>query len=303
MLHPPRHYVYLDAVARAGSIRKAAERLHVASTALNRKILEIEDEVGTPLFERLPRGVRLTAAGELLVAAVRRSIADLRSAGSQIEQLRGLVRGTVRVGCAESVASDFMPHAIAQYQSAHPGVQFQMLSGVTGQLVAALLRDDVELVLVHDPQPTDALRVLTALPQSLCAMLRPDHPLAGRQSLRLADCAGYALALGDASFGSRRLIDALCAQSRIALQVALEASAVQTLKEFTLHTGAISFQFEIGTRREARRGELVSVPMTDRAFAGSQLVLGVRAGRVLPTATTRFLEGLVAELADAPGRL
>jgi len=298
MFHPPRAYVYLDAVARAGSIRKAADRLHVASTALNRKILELEEEAGTPLFERLPRGVRLTAAGELLVAAVRRSIADLRSAGSQIEQLRGLVRGTVRVGCAESVATDFMPNAIASYQENHPGVQFQVLSGVTNQLVAALLRDDVELVMVHDPQPSDALRVLTALPQTLCAMLRPDHPLARRASLRLADCAGHPLALGDSSFGSRRLIDAVCAQSRLALQVALEASAVQTLKEFTLRSGAISFQFEIGTRREARRGELVTIPLRDRAFAGTQLVLATRQGRVLPTATTHFLEGLVAELAD-----
>ena len=57
MLHPPRAYIYLDAVARAGSIRKAAEKLHVASTALNRMILELEEQAGTPLFERLPRGV------------------------------------------------------------------------------------------------------------------------------------------------------------------------------------------------------------------------------------------------------
>lgn len=298
MLHPPRSYVYLDAVARAGSIRKAAEKLHVASTALNRKILELEAQVGTPLFERLPRGVRLTAAGELLVAAVRRGIADLRVAGSQIEQLRGLVRGTVRVGCAESVATDYMPHAIARYQESHPGVQFQLISGVTGQLVAALLRDDVELVLVHDPQPSEGVRLLTALAQPLCAMLRPDHPLAKHPSLRLADCAGYPLALGDSSFGSRRLVDAVSAQSRIQLNVALEASTVQTLKEFTLQTGAISFQFEIGTRREARRGELVSIPLRDRAFVGSQLVLATRAGRLLPIATMSFLEGLTAQLAD-----
>lgn len=55
MLHPPRVYLYLDTVASCGSIRKAAEQLHVASTALNRKILEVEQQIGTPLFERLPR--------------------------------------------------------------------------------------------------------------------------------------------------------------------------------------------------------------------------------------------------------
>lgn len=296
MLHAPRAYVYLDAVARAGSIRKAAERLHVASTALNRKILELEQEAGTPLFERLPRGVRLTAAGEVLVGTVRRALADLRSAGSQIEQLRGLVRGTVRLGCAESVATDLIPSAIAHYQQTHPGVQFQVVSGVTQQLVGALLQDDVELVLVHDPEPADDLRVLAAIGQPLCAMVRPDHPLASRASLRLSDCQKYTVALGDRSFGSRRLLDTLMARTRMQLNVALEASTVQTLKEFTRQTGAISFQFQIGTLQEARRGELVSIPLTDRALTHSRMVLAARNGRMLPIATASFTEVMVATL-------
>ncbi|KLN54928.1 LysR family transcriptional regulator [Variovorax paradoxus] len=301
MLHPPRHFVYLDAVARAGSIRKAAEKLHVASTALNRKILEIESDIGTPLFERLPRGVRLTAAGEVLITAVRRSLADMRSAESQIEQLRGLVRGTVRIGCAESVATDLIPGTIAHYQQTHPGVQFQIVSGVTGNLAASLMADDVELILVHDPQPSETLRVISAIAQPLCAMLRPDHPLAKRATLRLADCQKYTVALGDRSFGSRRLLDDVMARSRIALQVALEASTVQTLKEFTRQTGAISFQFQIGTLNEVRRGELVSIPLSDRALAHSQLVLAARAGRMLPIATLSFMETLVNRLAALPG--
>lgn len=300
MLHPPRSFVYLDAVARAGSIRKAAEKLHVASTALNRKILEIEAEIGTPLFERLPRGVRLTAAGEVLLTAVRRTLGDLRSAASQIEQLRGLVRGTVRIGCAESVASDLMPRTIAHYQQAHPGVQFQVVSGVTAQLVQQLMADDVEMVLVHDPQPSESLRVISALDQPLCAMLRPDHPLAGRESLRLADCQEFVVALGDRSFGSRRLLDAVMARSRLQLKVALEASAVQTLKEFTRQTGAISFQFQIGTLREVRTGELVSIPLTDRSLTSSQLVLATREGRMLPIAALSFQEALVNALAALP---
>jgi len=300
MLHPPRQFVYLDAVARAGSIRKAAEKLHVASTALNRKILEIEAELGTPLFERLPRGVRLTSAGEVLVTAVRRSMADLRSAESQIEQLRGLVRGTVRIGCAESVATDLIPRTIARYQQAHPGVQFQVVSSTTTLLVAALMADDIELVLVHDPAPSQLLRVISAVAQPLCAMVRPDHPLASRKTLRLADCQKYPVALGDRSFGSRRLLDGVMAQSRLALQVALEASTVQTLKEFTRHTGAISFQFEIGTQSDVQRGDLVAIPLSDRALRQSRLVLASRATRMLPIAASSFQETLVGRLAALP---
>lgn len=298
MLHPPRAYIYLDAVARAGSIRKAAEKLHVASTALNRMILELEEQAGTPLFERLPRGVRLTAAGEVLVHTVRRSLSDLRSAQSQIEQLRGLVRGTVRLGCAESVATDLVPSAIVQYQAQHPGVQFQVVSGVTNQLVQLLGQDEVELVLVHDPAPSDDLQVISRLHQPLCAMVRPDHPLAGRSSLRLTDCQQYPVALGDRSFGSRRLLDAVMARSRITLRPMIEASTVQLLKEFTRQTGAISFQFEIGTLQEARRGELVSIPLVDAALGRSELVLAVREGRRLPSATLSFVELLVSRLAE-----
>lgn len=300
MLHPPRHYVYLDAVARAGSIRKAAEQLHVSSTALNRKILEIEGEIGTPLFERLPRGVRLTSAGEVLIAAVRRSLADLESAASQIEQLQGLVRGTVRIACAESVAHDLIPTTIAAYQVTHPGVQFRVTVGGTGGLFRALMDDEVELIVAHDPPVSEGLQELASVSQPLCAMMRPDHPLAGKASIRLADCQHYGVAMGAENFGSRRLIDEQAARTRLKLRITLEANTVETLKSFALATNAICFQFRIGTAREVKRGDLVSVPLADRELAGGRLVMAVRAGRALPVATVSFAESLKAALAALP---
>jgi len=296
MLHPPRHYVYLDAVARAGSIRKAAEQLHVASTALNRKILEIEGEVGTPLFERLPRGVRLTAAGEVLLATVRRGLADLESASSQIEQLQGLVRGTVRIACAESVANDLVPATVAAYQRTHPGVQFRITVGGTAALVRDVLNDDVELVVAHDPPAAEGLEIIASVPQPLCVMMRPDHPLAGQESVRLADCERYPIALGAESFGSRRLIDRLAAKLRLSLRVSLEANSVETLKFFALTTNALCFQFRVGTARDVGRGDLVAIPLADRDLAGGKLVMAARAGRALPVATSSFAQALKAAL-------
>ncbi|MBK4735383.1 LysR family transcriptional regulator [Noviherbaspirillum pedocola] len=296
MLHPPRLYVYLDAVARAGSIRKAAEQLHVASTALNRRILEAEQALGTPLFERLPRGVRLTAAGEVMLSFVRRSLAELESATSHIEQLRGLMRGTVRLACAESVGTDIVPRIVALWQARHPGVQFRLQVGGTQSLVAALLDDEVELVAAHDPPPHPQLEVLADMAQPLHVMMRPDHPLAARGSLKLADCQAYPVALGDASFGSRRLLDAHVARSRLRLQVVLESGSVETIKAYARHGGALCFQFEAGTRRDCALGELASVPLSDAALAGSRLQLAVRAGRSLPIAAMKFAEALQAEL-------
>jgi DNA-binding transcriptional LysR family regulator len=289
-LPAPRAYVYLDAVAKAGSIRKAAERLFVASTALNRKIKEIEDALGTPLFERLPRGVRLTAAGEVMIAMVRRNIADLRATTSHIEHLRGNMRGTVRLGCAESVATDLIPSTIADYQRKYPAVKFSVAMGVTSTLTTALLQDDLDLLIVHDPSPSDQIKVITVTRQPLCVMVKPDHPLTKLPSVRLADCQKFPVALGDAAFGSRKLIESIVSRSRISLNVVLEATSVQVLKEFTLLSNAISFQFEIGTRKEVAQGTLVAIPLTDRTLANTKLAIACRSGRTLPIASKSFAQ-------------
>ena len=108
-LRPPRLLTYVDAVARHGSIRKAADALNVASSALNRQILDLETDLGAALFERLPRGVRLTAAGEVFLAYARQAISELKAVESQVEQLRGLVRGQVGIAAVESVAGELLP--------------------------------------------------------------------------------------------------------------------------------------------------------------------------------------------------
>src|ERR1700675_1447540 len=78
-LRPPRLLTYVDAVARYGSIRKAADTLNIASSALNRQILDLEADLGAPLFERLPRGVRVTSAGEAFLVYARLVISELKA--------------------------------------------------------------------------------------------------------------------------------------------------------------------------------------------------------------------------------
>ncbi|TWG87251.1 DNA-binding transcriptional LysR family regulator [Cupriavidus gilardii J11] len=303
MLTPPRVYLYLDTVARCGSIRRAADQLHVASTALNRKILEVEAQVGTPLFERLPRGVRLTAAGELLIATIRRSLADLDAAAAQMAQLRGLVRGCVRVASAESVATDFLPGTIGRYQAAHRGVQFHVAIGGTCELIDTLTRDEADLLLAHDPPASPLLQELAVAPQPFCAMMRPGHPLAARRTLRLADCQPYPVALGPESFRSRRLIEAIAARNRLQLSVMLEASTVETLKGFVRQTDGICFQFHAGTLRETSQGTLTAVPLSDPELALGRLVLASRRGRALAPAAAAFAEHLKGAMAGLQGPL
>ncbi|MFD1255084.1 HTH-type transcriptional regulator CynR [Devosia equisanguinis] len=296
MFRPPRYYLYLDAVARHGSIRRAATKLGVASTALNRKIIEIEEEMGLPLFERLAKGVRLTTAGEVLLNSIRRNLSDIETVNAQIEQLRGLVRGSVQLAIAHSVSDDLVPSAIAEYQAHHPRVQFQIIEGGTSDLLASLLKDDAEVFLGHNPPSSADFTTMAVVAQPLCAMMPPSHPLAGRSKLRLADCQPYPVALGSASFGSRYMIDQVLKRLHLTLDVRLKSSTVQSLKTFSRQTGAICFQFEIGTRRDVERGELVAIPLSDPELSRGNLVLGCRTGRKLSLPALSFSEALKQRL-------
>jgi DNA-binding transcriptional LysR family regulator len=112
-----------------------------------------------------------------------------------------------------------------------------------------------------------------------------------------AECQPWPVALGVETFGSRRLIDALLTKSRLTLRVAMEASAVQPQKMFARDTDAICFQYQIGTVREGRDGDLVAIPLTDLDLTKGRLVLASRAGRILPIPAASFVETLKQALA------
>src|ERR1700691_4791599 len=142
---------YVDEVARAGSIRKAADRLNVTASSVNPRIADLEDELVTALFDRRPRGVRLTAAGEVFVHYLRGQSGEAERMKSQIEDLKGLRRGTVRIGCSQALALDFLPRQIPEFRKTHPLVSFDLQVVAHEWAMAALAAYEVDLVIVFRP--------------------------------------------------------------------------------------------------------------------------------------------------------
>ena len=290
-LEPPTAFAYVDAVARHGSIRKAADALHIASSALNRRILDLEAQVGMPLFERLPRGVRPTAAGELFLAHARRSLKELRLLEAQIDSLRGLVRGHVRVAVAESVTARLLPNAIADYRSRHPGISFSVTVDGPARLSESLLRDKVDLILTHAPVRDADIAVLATVPQPLCALVAPDHPLAGRASVRLRDCAPYPIAMPDETLAARAFIDAALERASVELEPVFVSNSIESTKVFARRSRGVCFSFHVG--REPDASGMSTIPLSDALLREARLELAARRGRVLPVAAAAFAEELV----------
>jgi len=289
---------YIEEVARVGSIRQAAENLHVAASAVNRRLLDVEDELGTSLFERLPRGMRLTPAGELFVAYIRSRAAELEQVRSQIEDLQGLQRGAVKLLASQALAPVFLPRAVADFRSGHANVTFRARFGDHVQALAALRAFEVDIALVFNLAPDADIERIAEFDQKLVAIMHRRHPLArNEQRLRLRDCASYPLVLSDRDTGGRQMLERFMARSSIRLSPIVESNSFEFMCGYLLYEQAISFQFATGAISHG--GDFVSREIEDRGFPRGQLVLAQLRGRNLPLIATGFAEHLVAALERA----
>jgi DNA-binding transcriptional LysR family regulator len=287
---------YIDAVARSGSIRAAAEKLHVASSAVNRRVQDLEEELGTPLFERLPRGVRLTAAGELFLGYARRRKADLDQVRSQIEDLSGMRRGQVTLAASQALAPAFLPQAIHAFQTLRPGIAFDVKVLDRERAVDAVTDFAADLGLIFNPPDLRGLAVLAQARQRTCALVAPDHPLAGRASVRLKDCLAYPIALPDSSLSGRSVLEDLFEQSSAQPHPPLVSNSYEMMRGYAREAGGVSFQIEIGAGPSAGA---VAIPIAERGLPSGKLVLVALRDRVLPVAAAAFAEFICARLAKA----
>ena len=287
---------YVDEVARTGSIRKAAERLNVTASAVNRRIADLEEELGAPLFDRRPRGVQLTAAGEVFVHYLRGNQGEAERMKSHIEDLKGLRRGTVRIACSQALALDFLPRQIAAFRKKHPLVSFEVKVVDHQWAMAALAAYEVDLVLVFRPSYMANFRPLMTVEQQIVAVMAKNHPLAAKKKLRLSDCAQYPVAMPDRSIGGRQLLDEFSARTGLTFKVAAESNSFEMLRGLVIHGGLLSFQIAIGTPPTGNKLGIIARRIDGRDVASANLVFGHLRGRNLPIATTVFAEVLRREL-------
>jgi DNA-binding transcriptional LysR family regulator len=282
-------------VARAGSIRKAAEDQNITSSALNRRVQAFEREFGAPIFERLPRGVRLNPAGELLMQHIAAQIGDLERVRGQVADLSGVRRGHVRIACSQGVTPIFLPREIAAYRADHPGVTFSVRVRDRAAAEQDLSAFACDLALVFEPVYLADFEVIKAVPQPVCAVMSTDNPLAQKKDLRLRDCLAVPHIAPTAEYGVRHLLHLAAHGKSTPLRPALESDSFEMMREYVLHEGVVGFQIPIGLL-PARDPRLVVRPLDARDVKPGLLLLGQLRGRALPVAAAKFALRLAAAL-------
>ncbi|MGC9270131.1 LysR family transcriptional regulator [Acidiphilium sp.] len=296
----PRLYAYFDAIIRYGSIRSAAEALRIASSALNRRVLDLERDVGATLFERQQKGVRLTPAGEIFAAHVRRMMSDAKQASDQLQDLRQPMGGTVAIGSAESAAIEIVPPLLARLQREHPTLRFIVAVGTPQDLLTDLIDDRVDLILTHERPGLRDAAVVAEAHKPFCALMRQDHPMAVRPQLLLRNCLSYPIVLAREDLAARALVDTALAAHELTTHPVLVTNMFEVMKHYVRLTDAISFQFHLTGPAAPPLDGVVAVPLADPQLVEARLLLVVRRARSLPASAALVCERLRLILSGQP---
>jgi DNA-binding transcriptional LysR family regulator len=291
MLHS-RLLKYLDEVARLGSIRKAAARLNVASSAINRQILALEGELGSPIFERMPRRLRLTATGEVLIAHVRETLKSHQRVESHIEALKGLTRGEVTIATMNGLAAGPLPRFLNSILDTHPRVHLRLRVLPLDQMTNAVLTGEADLALTYNPLPSPGIRIVASHDLALGAVVSVKHPLTKQKPLRLADCVEFPLAVADGSMTIRPAVDLAFTHANIPLHPTIETNSIEFMKKIARSGQAITFLNHVDVAEEVEAGEIRYLPLQELAGHPISLKLLVRARGGLDTFPSRVVEEL-----------
>lgn len=287
---------YFEEVARQGSLRKAADRLHVAASAVNRQILKLEDELGVALFERLPRGLRLSPAGELMLAQVRRWQHDERQLLETLGDIRGTGCAEIRIAAVESLTDQVLPELLGRFGKRFPRVRFALHTGLTEDILERVATGEADIGICMNPPPTRRIRFIEAVELGFGVVVAPSHPLAAASEVRLSECRDYPAILPDAEMFRGSTLERVLAQSDIELTPLAGCNRILAIKSLARAGLGVAFLNALDVARELAHGELVFRPLRNPRVEGARLVLCSAADRSLPMAAEVLVEALSAEI-------
>ena len=271
---------YFMAVGRLGSIRKAAEELNVSASAIDRQILRAEADLGVPLFERLPTGLRLTAAGEIMMGAAGRWQKSLLEVTAQIEDLRGLRRGHVDIAVIDALAKGHVPRTIGAVQAGFPGITIGMKVLENDHVRRAVAQGDVDLGIFFGPHSFKALTVRAFTEIAVGLVVPTDHPLANRREARFSACAGMNLVVPAEPLALCEQMTILEGASGVAANRVVSCDNIQAIVSLVLEGVGVGVLTSLDVIEEVAQNQLSFVRLTDPILRPMTLALCTASARV-----------------------
>lgn len=276
----------IDEVARRGSIRSAADVLNVSASSINRRIIQLEEEIGVPLFLRHSGGMRVTAAGEVVVAHIRQTLRDSERMKMRLGELAGTDGPRVRISAMHGLTAGVIPQFLRVFRTEHPEIAVIVRSQNEERVERDLATGECDLGLGYSWPNGTGITANLVFPTRLGIVVGKDHPLASNRLLRLADIARYSIALPDESVAINLLITEAFATAGIPLRTTVLSNSIELLKSMARAGEAITFLSRIDIEEDLQDGQLVYIPIHSRDVASHELRLGRRKDSTLDVSIT-----------------
>jgi DNA-binding transcriptional LysR family regulator len=227
-----RQLQYFLAIADEGSFSRAAERLLVAQPSLSQQIKSLEQELGGPLLERLPRGIRLTAAGKAFIVDARATLAHAERAAHDARRALGLEAGEIEVATVTSAAAGILPPVLRRWQELHPDIEVSLTEYLHRRHLDDAVRNGAGDIAVGSPPaswegPTQLLGW-----EEFVLVFPTDDPMLRRRSVDLAELAERRWVQFAQGHGLAEVLERRCAAAGFAPRIALRTSQVTVAPQF-----------------------------------------------------------------------
>lgn len=287
---------------RTGSMRQAAEQLNVAASAVNRQILKLEEQLQCKLFDRGADGVRLSAAGEVLYHYILRLERDLDKAISQIDDLRGLRRGHVKVSCEDGIGRDFLPPILSRFHKEFPRVTYSVEIVTAGEILVHVTSGETDIgIAMTAPHHADAtIHAKAEMPFGVIAA--PDSWLAGRKSVKMKDIGNEPIV--QAKDGTAGGLDFFAKLGNGLTHTRFFDTNAPDFITSVVEAGlGVGFRSPVGILRDMEQGRIVFVPLDEEALKVPVMTVYTARQRLLPMASAVLLERLKEALPEFRERI
>ncbi|MEE4453315.1 LysR family transcriptional regulator [Novosphingobium resinovorum] len=279
---------YFMVVGRHGSIRKAADELNVSASAIARQILNVEADIGTPLFERLPTGLRLTAAGEIMMAAGNRWQKNMQDIRAQIEDLRGLKRGHVDFAIIDALAKGYIPAMVRSVQERYPGITVGLKVQGNDEVRKAVASGEVDFGILFEPHSYRDLTVRSFVEVVLGFVTPPGHPLGRQREARFSAAIGEPLIVPADSLAISQQIAVLEGTTGMEMVRKATSDNIQMISSLVQEGAGVGILSSLDVISEVQAGQVCFTRISDALLRPMTLALCTNSAR-----TPSYAAGLV----------
>ena len=284
---------YFSATAHSRSIRAASDQLHVSPSAISRQIAKLEHELRAPIFDRRAQGMKLTAAGEILLSKIDGVMSEFSRVKSHIAALQDIQAGNVDVCCFQTAIESFVAPVLNRFHTQYPDVTFNVRMSSTDEAMEALIAGTAEISLVLNAPARNAITTLEVFRDRMVAVFSPTHPLAGRKMISLSDLEGFSLTLTEPSFGLRQQMDRVFAKHGFHPTTFCVTNSLALVKEVASTGEQCTLLPRFVVEKELATGSLKTAGV--REFAADPLVFCIcsRNDRSLSPAAKVFMDTVI----------